>query len=77
MTGKLRGKTLMTSNAAASILDIVKLAEDLAPEAVALILELAKSLGGKSADEVFAEASSRFAAIHAKARAEQGLPPLP
>jgi hypothetical protein len=67
----------MTSNTTASILDIIKLAEDLAPEAVALIFALAKSLAGKSADEVFVEASNRFAAIHAKARAEQGLPPLP
>jgi len=34
----------MTSNTAALILSIIKLAEDLAPEAVALILALAKSL---------------------------------
>lgn len=36
-----------------------------------------RDLAGKSPDEVFAEAASRFAAIHAKARAEQELPLLP
>ncbi len=68
---------MLTPNTATLVVDIVKLAEDLAPQAVSLIHELAKDLAGKSADEVFAEASNRFAAIHAKARAEQGLPPLP
>lgn len=67
----------MTPNTATLVVEIVKLAEDLAPQAVALIHELARDLAGKSAEEVFAEAGDRFAAIHTKARAEQGLPPLP
>jgi hypothetical protein len=56
----------------AGIVAIVKLAEELAPEAIGLILELARSMAGQSVDEVFAEGHGRFQAIIDKARAAQG-----
>ena len=49
------------------VIAIVNLSAALAPEALALILELAKDLKGLSADDIYGEARDRFEAIHQKA----------
>jgi hypothetical protein len=49
----------------------IDLTEEFAPTAVKLIKDLFTSLAGKTEEQVLADAETNFAAIHAKAVAEQ------
>jgi hypothetical protein len=61
----------MTPLVLTGITEGIQLAEEFAPTAVKLIKDLFTSLAGKTEAQVLADAEANFAAIHAKAVAEQ------